>query len=238
MPVEINGLLNHNISSETHARPFSDFDAADISRMARLHDEWGYDKVLVANAATMPDNISIAGFVAAQTTRLGVMLAHRPGFIAPTMAARMLATLDQLMPGRIGVHIITAADDEEVKADGDYVGKVEDELCLLVQVETRAAVEQIAAIAAVDGVDGIFVGPSDLAADLGHLGNPAHPEVQAMLEAAAKACVAAGKPAGILAPVEADARRYIGWGYQFVAVGSDIGLMRAGADALAARFAS
>jgi alkanesulfonate monooxygenase len=125
VPIEINGLLNHNISSETHARPFSDFDASDISRMARLHDEWGYDKVLVANAAIMPDNISIAGFVAAQTTRLGVMLAHRPGFIAPTMAARMLATLDQLMPGRIGVHIITAADDEEVKADGDYVGKVE-----------------------------------------------------------------------------------------------------------------
>ncbi len=125
MPIEINGLLNHNISSEIQARPFSDFDADEISKMAKLHDEWGYDKVLVANAAMMPDNISIAGFVAAQTKNLGVMLAHRPGFIPPTMAARMLATIDQLMPGRIGVHIITAADDEEVKADGDYVGKVE-----------------------------------------------------------------------------------------------------------------
>ncbi|MGC6329244.1 LLM class flavin-dependent oxidoreductase [Rhizorhabdus sp. FW153] len=125
MPVEINGLLNHNISSETHPLPFETFDPEGIARMARLHDEWGYDKVLVANAASMPDNFTIAGYVAAQTKRLGVMLAHRPGFIPPTMAARMLATLDRLMPGRVGVHIITAASDEETQADGDYLSKVE-----------------------------------------------------------------------------------------------------------------
>ena len=120
----------------------------------------------------------------------------------------------------------------------DYVARVDDELCLLVQVETQAAVAEIAAIAAVDGVDGIFVGPSDLAADMGHVGNPAHPAVQAVLQAAAQACAAAGKPAGILAPVEADARRYMEWGYGFVAVGSDVGLLRGGADALAGKFAS
>jgi 4-hydroxy-2-oxoheptanedioate aldolase len=120
----------------------------------------------------------------------------------------------------------------------DYVARVEDELCLLVQAETRAALAEIPAIAAVEGVDGVFVGPSDLAADMGHIGNPGHPDVQAALKAAAEACVAAGKPAGILAPVEADARRYIGWGYQFVAVGSDLGLLRGAADALAAKFAS
>ena len=125
MPIEINGLLNHNVSSETHPLPFATFDPEGIARMARLHDEWGYDKVLVANASIMPDNISIAGFVAAHTKRLGVMLAHRPGFIPPTMAARMLATLDRLMPGRVGVHIITAASDEETQADGDYLSKVE-----------------------------------------------------------------------------------------------------------------
>ncbi len=118
----------------------------------------------------------------------------------------------------------------------DYVARVNDELCLLVQVETRAALAEIAAIAAVDGVDGIFIGPSDLAADFGRLGDPGHPDVQAAIEAAAAACAAAGKPAGILAPVEADARRYIGWGYRFVAVGSDLGLLRGAADALAARF--
>jgi alkanesulfonate monooxygenase len=125
MPVEINGLLNHNISSETHPLPFDTFEPEGIARMARLHDEWGYDKVLIANASIMPDNFTIAGFVAAQTKRLGVMLAHRPGFIPPTMAARMLATLDRLMPGRVGVHIITAASDEETQADGDYQTKVE-----------------------------------------------------------------------------------------------------------------
>lgn len=125
MPVEINGLLNHNISSETHPVPFEHFDPEGIVRMARLHDVWGYDKVLVANAAVMPDNFTIAGYVAAHTTRLGVMLAHRPGFIPPTMAARMLATLERLMPGRLGVHIITAASDEETRADGDYQTKVE-----------------------------------------------------------------------------------------------------------------
>lgn len=125
MPVEINGLLNHNVSSETHPLPFATFDPEGIGRMARLHDEWGYDRVLIANASIMPDNFTIAGYVAAQTKRLGVMLAHRPGFIPPTMAARMLATLDRLMPGRVGVHIITAASDEETQADGDYLTKVE-----------------------------------------------------------------------------------------------------------------
>ena len=125
MPVEINGLLNHSVSSETHPLPYTLFDRDGIAKMARLHDEWGYDKVLIANAASMPDNISIAGFVGAHTQRLGVMLAHRPGFIAPTMAARMLATLDNIMPGRVGVHIITAASDQETQADGDYLTKVE-----------------------------------------------------------------------------------------------------------------
>lgn len=125
MPVEINGLINHNISSEIAPLPFETFDPEGIVRMARFHDAWGYDKVLVANAAIMPDNFTIAATIATHTTRLGVMLAHRPGFIPPTMAARMLATLDRLMPGRLGVHIITAASDEETQADGDYLTKVE-----------------------------------------------------------------------------------------------------------------
>ena len=118
----------------------------------------------------------------------------------------------------------------------DYFARVQDELCLLVQLETKAALERLDAIAAVDGVDGIFVGPSDLAADLGHLGNPGHPEVQAAIKSAAEACRRNGIPAGILAPVEADARRYLDWGYAFVAVGADLGLLRRAADDLAARF--
>lgn len=125
MPVEINGLLHHNLSAEIKPVPYSHFDMDAIRLQARLHDEGGYDKVLVANAATAPDNISVAGFVGAATERLGVMLAHRPGFIAPTMAARTLATLDHLLAGRLAVHIITGASDVEMQADGDFLTKEE-----------------------------------------------------------------------------------------------------------------
>ena len=104
------------------------------------------------------------------------------------------------------------------------------------QVETRAALTQLEAIAGVEGVDGVFIGPSDLAASMGHIGNPAHAEVQAALEDAVKRLKAVGKPAGILTLSEEEARRYIGWGYTFVAVGSDIGLLSRGADALAKKF--
>ncbi len=120
----------------------------------------------------------------------------------------------------------------------DYFARVHDELCLLVQIETRAALDNLEAIAAVDGVDGIFIGPSDLAADLGNLGNPAHPDVQAAIRSAVERCRAAGKAAGTLAPVEDDARRYLGWGYTFVAVGADMGVLRKAADELLARFRS
>lgn len=119
---------------------------------------------------------------------------------------------------------------------GDYFARVHDELCLLVQLETQAALGRLEAIAAVDGVDGLFIGPSDLAADLGHLNNPGHPDVQAAIRSAAERCRAAGKPAGILAPVEADARRYLEWGYAFVAVGADMGVLRKAADELLGRF--
>lgn len=118
----------------------------------------------------------------------------------------------------------------------DYIARVNEELCVLVQVESRAALGELRAIASVEGVDGVFVGPSDLAADFGHLGNPNHPDVQAAIRSAVGICKAAGKPAGILTPVEADARRYLEWGYQFVAVGSDLGLLRGAADAIASRF--
>ena len=120
----------------------------------------------------------------------------------------------------------------------DYLKTADREICLLVQVETRTALDALEAIAAVDGVDGVFIGPSDLSASFGHIGNPQHPEVQAALEQAARRLKAAGKPAGILTLSEEEARRYIGWGYCFVAVGSDTGLLGRGADALAAKFKS
>ena len=106
----------------------------------------------------------------------------------------------------------------------------------LVQVETRSALDQIEAIASVDGIDGVFIGPNDLAASFGHIGNWGHPEVQAALEDAVRRLKKIGKPAGILTPNEEEAKRFIQWGYTFVAVGADLGLLARGADALAGRF--
>jgi 4-hydroxy-2-oxoheptanedioate aldolase len=119
---------------------------------------------------------------------------------------------------------------------GDYLATAADEICILAQIESRAGLDNIAAIAAVEGLDSIFIGPNDLAANLGHLGNPAHPDVQAAITAIHEATSRAGKPTGILAPVEADARRYIEMGFAYVAVGSDVALLGRNADALAAKY--
>ena len=118
----------------------------------------------------------------------------------------------------------------------DYLKGADAEISVLVQVETGAALERIEEIAAVDGVDGVFIGPSDLAASLGQIGNAAHPVVQDAIRNAAERLKAVGKPSGILAPREEDARRYIEWGYGFVAVGSDLGLLLKNSDALAKTF--
>jgi 4-hydroxy-2-oxoheptanedioate aldolase len=119
-----------------------------------------------------------------------------------------------------------------------YLTKANDEICVLVQVETRSAMSEIEAIAAVEGVDGVFIGPSDLAASLGHVGNPQHPDVQAAIKDAVTRLKKVGKPAGMLTGNEEEARRYIDWGYLFVAVGADVGLLAKNADALCKRFKS
>ncbi len=118
----------------------------------------------------------------------------------------------------------------------DYMAHAEDELCLIVQIETREAVAAIDAIAAVDGVDALFIGPADLAASLGHPGDQSHPDVVAAIEAAIKAIVAAGKPAGILTIDQDFARRCIGWGSSFTAVGVDLWLLSSAARNLASSF--
>ena len=118
----------------------------------------------------------------------------------------------------------------------DYFAGINAQIGVLVQIESSAGLAAAAEIAAVDGVDGVFVGPSDLAAALGHLGNPNHPEVQQAIGAAFEAVKAVGKSLGILAPVEADARRYLEMGATFVAVGSDLGLFRNGTQALRDKF--
>jgi 4-hydroxy-2-oxoheptanedioate aldolase len=120
----------------------------------------------------------------------------------------------------------------------DYFKRVNDELCVIVQLETSIALEHLEAIAALDGIDCIFIGPSDLSASLGHLGNAQAPEVRAAIDDAFARTKRAGKAAGILMTVEADAQRYLKAGVEFVAVGSDVGLLARGAETLAAKFRS
>ena len=117
-----------------------------------------------------------------------------------------------------------------------YVHEANAQICVLVQAETRLALANLDAIASVEGVDGVFIGPADLSASLGHVGNPAHADVQAAIEDAIRRIIAAGKAAGILTPDEALARRYLDLGATFVAVGVDTGLLVKATSALAGRF--
>lgn len=116
----------------------------------------------------------------------------------------------------------------------DYHARASEEIFLALQIETEKAVRAAGDIAAVDGVDAIFVGPGDLSADMGALGNPAAPHVQEAI----KSVVSMKGPAatGILAPKGDDARRYIVWGATMVAVGSDLGILVNGADGLVRSF--
>lgn len=120
----------------------------------------------------------------------------------------------------------------------EYFSQINDNICVLVQIESQKGVEAADEICAVDGVDGIFIGPNDLAAAYGHLGNPNHPEVQAQVARIFEAARRAGKAVGTLTPVEADARRYLDMGASFVAVGLDQNLFRTATQALRDRFAS
>jgi 2-dehydro-3-deoxyglucarate aldolase len=108
----------------------------------------------------------------------------------------------------------------------DFFKTINDNICVLVQIESRKGVEAADEICAEPGVDGIFIGPNDLAAAYGHLGNPNHPEVQAAVRQIYEAANRAGKAIGTLTPVEADARRYLDMGAHFVAVGIDNALLR------------
>jgi 4-hydroxy-2-oxoheptanedioate aldolase len=118
----------------------------------------------------------------------------------------------------------------------NYLHEANDSMCLLVQVETATALARLDEIAAVDGVHGVFIGPADLSASMGHLGNPGHPSVQAAIDDAIARILAAGKAPGILAVDEAMARRYIDLGVRFVAVGVDATILARALRALAARF--
>ena len=120
--------------------------------------------------------------------------------------------------------------------DSSYIAQAQQELCLLVQVETQEALAEIEAIAAIEGVDGIFIGPADLSASMGYPGQPRHPAVDAAINDAIRRIRAAGKAPGILMVDETRARECLALGAQFVAVAMDLILLHTAADGVAAKF--
>ena len=122
--IELIGLLFHRDSSESRTVGPS-FDTDFVRRQAQAFDAAGFDRVLVGQNSFWPDSLPLAVFAAAVTKKLQFMVAHRPGFLAPTMAARAFATLDQLSNGRAGIHIISASNDAETQCDGDFLSKDE-----------------------------------------------------------------------------------------------------------------
>lgn len=117
-----------------------------------------------------------------------------------------------------------------------YLDQADEQMCLLVQIENLEGLARLDEIAAVDGVDGVFIGPADLSAAMGHRGNPGHPEVQAAIEDAIVRIQKAGKAAGILSADQALARRYIELGARFVAVGVDTTVLMRGLQTLVSAF--
>jgi 2-dehydro-3-deoxyglucarate aldolase len=118
----------------------------------------------------------------------------------------------------------------------DYFTTINDNISVMVQIESAKGVDNAEAIAAIDGIDGLFIGPSDLSAAMGFMGQPNHPDVQAAMARVLAAANEHKKAVGILAPVEDDARRYLEQGMTFVAVGGDVGLLRTASKGLADKF--
>ncbi|RDG35980.1 LLM class flavin-dependent oxidoreductase [Streptomyces corynorhini] len=112
-------------SSETRPAHGPVIDRDYTARFARAHESAGFDRVLIGYSSGRPDGAQVAAYVAAHTERLGLLVAHRPGFIAPTLAARSFATLDHFSSGRLAVHIITGGNDTEQRRDGDHLTKEE-----------------------------------------------------------------------------------------------------------------
>lgn len=123
--VEFIGFVGSQYGSETHPAEGPVIDRDYIRALAQAQEYGGFDRFLVAFHSTSPDSLLLAAYAASVTERINLMIAHRPGFTAPTVAARQLATLDHLTGGRAGVHIITGGDDRELAQDGDHLTKDE-----------------------------------------------------------------------------------------------------------------
>ena len=125
MPVEFIGMIGTRDVSEVRPPAGPVVDPDYTLRFARAHEEAGFDRILIGYGSSSPDGTQVAAYVAAHTERLGLLVAHRPGFVAPTLAARTFATLDRFSGGRVAVHIITGGHDAEQRRDGDHTTKDE-----------------------------------------------------------------------------------------------------------------
>src|ERR1700689_4843517 len=125
MPVEFIGMIGTKDESEIRLSAGPVIDPDYVRRFARAHEDAGFDRVLIGYSSTRPEGTQVAAYAAAQTDRLSFLVAHRPGFVAPTLAARTFATLDQFTGGRIAVHGITGGSDAEQRRDGDHLSKEE-----------------------------------------------------------------------------------------------------------------
>lgn len=123
--VEFIGMIGTQDASETRPPEGPLVDAAYTTRFARAHEDAGFDRILIGYSSGRPDGLQVAAHVAARTERIGLLVAHRPGFVAPTLAARSFATLDQFTEGRVALHTITGGNDTEQRRDGDYLPKDE-----------------------------------------------------------------------------------------------------------------
>lgn len=229
------GLSNH-VTVEVLANAGYDWLLLDTEHSPNDLPMVHHQLQAMAHSTTMPvvrppwnDTVVIKRYL-----DLGVQTLLIP-FVQTPDEARQAAAATRYPP--LGVRGYSAAarasDYGRVK---DYPHRCEEELCLLLQVETPQALAYIEEIAAIDGVDGVFIGPGDLAAAMGYIGQLGHPEVVAMVEDSIRRIVATGKIAGVLTGDEALARRYMAAGATCLAVGSDIGILARGVEALAAKF--
>lgn len=198
------------------------------SVLAQLQAVAGYDVSAIVRPAAN-DAVLIKQYL-----DVGAQSLLIPYVQTPDEAAAAVAAVRYPPAGLRGVSAMSRASRfGRVK---DYAPQAASEICLLLQLETLEALAHLETIAAMDGVDGIFIGPADLAASMGHAGNPGHPEVRAMIDQTIRRIVALGKPAGILTPDTAFARQCIEAGALFTAVGMDLALLVRNADALAREF--
>src|ERR1700735_1410263 len=121
VPVEFLGIAATNDGSEIGARSGASFDKDYTLRLARAHEETGWDRVLFAYSSGSPDPNAAAAYIASRTSGLQLLLAHRPNVSYPTFAAKTFATIDQISDGRVTVHFITGGTDHEQQREGDYL---------------------------------------------------------------------------------------------------------------------